>query len=123
MQNLGKFYIGGAWVAPFSSATTPLINPANEDNIADVPMGDARDVNAAVAAAKAVFPSWSQTTVHERAALLRRLLHLYNEAYDEIAELMTREMGTTIGFSKTAQAAVGRMHIEAAIEALDVDCH
>ena len=121
MQNLGKFYIGGAWVAPFSSATTPLVNPASEDHIADVPMGDARDVDAAVAAAKAAFPAWSQTTVAERAGLLRRLLKLYNEAYDEIAELMTREMGTTIGFSKAAQAAVGRMHLEVAIDALEAE--
>ena len=107
MTNVDKFLINGAWVRPQSSATHTLINPANEIPIAEIPMGNAADVDAAVAAAKAAFPSYSMTTREERLELLNRLLDLYNGAYDEIAELMVREMGTQIGFSKAAQAWVG----------------
>ncbi len=119
MKNIDKFYIDGVWRAPMSTQTHALINPATEEQIATLPMASAADVDAAVAAAKAAFPAWSMTSKVERLGLLRRLLDLYNAAYDEIAELMVREMGTTLGFSKAAQAAVGTMHLEAAIEALE----
>mgnify|MGYP003125653561 FL=1 len=65
------------------------------------------------------FDDWQMTSKDERLKLLRRLLELYNERYDDIAELMTREMGTTLDFSKAAQAWDGQAHLEAAIDALD----
>ncbi|OSP54803.1 aldehyde dehydrogenase family protein [Pseudoruegeria sp. SK021] len=117
-MQLDKFYIGGTWVAPQTTDTHALINPATEEQIAAIPMGGTADVDAAVAAARAAFGTWSRTTPAERLQLLRRLLELYNGAYDEIADLMVTEMGTTRAFSRDAQAAVGRMHLEAAIDAL-----
>lgn len=119
MQNIHKFLIGGTWIAPSGTETHALINPATEEKIFDIPMADIADVDAAVAAAKAAFPAWSMSAKAERLGLLRRLLDLYNAAHDEIADLMVREMGTTLAFSKAAQAVVGRMHLEAAIEALE----
>ena len=119
MQYIDRFLINGAWVAPNSSAKHTLINPANEEPICDIPMGDASDVDAAVAAAKAAFLSYSMTTREERLALLTKLLDLYNGAYDEIADLMVQEMGTTAAFSNAAQAWVGRAHLENAISALE----
>lgn len=119
MQNIDKFFIGGTWQKPGSHETHALINPATEEKLADIPMADCADVAAAVAAAKAAFPAWSLTGKEERLKLLRRLLELYTAAYNEFAELMVREMGTTITFSKSAQAAVGKMHLEATIDALD----
>ncbi|MDX8452319.1 aldehyde dehydrogenase family protein [Mesorhizobium sp. VK9D] len=119
MRNIDKFYIDGKWVAPLSKVTHRLINPADETPIAEIPMADAADVDRAVAAAKAAFETYSMTSRDERLVLLRRLLDLYNAAYDEIAELMTREMGTPIAFSKSAQAWVGQAHLEAAIAALE----
>lgn len=119
MRNVGKFYIDGRWVDPISSSTHVLVNPADETPVANIPMAGVEDVDRAVAAAKAAFEHYSMTSREERLALLRRLLDLYNEAYDEIAALMTLEMGTPIEFSKSAQAWVGRAHLEAAIEALE----
>jgi len=118
MRNINKFYIGGQWVDPISTATHALVNPADETVIAHIPIANVADVDRAVAAAKAAFDDYSMTTREERLIMLRRLLDLYNAAYDEIAELMTREMGTPINFSKSAQAWVGRAHLEAAIDAL-----
>lgn len=119
MRNVGKFYIDGRWVDPVSTSTHVLINPADETPLATIPMAGIEDVDRAVAAASRAFETWSMTSCEERLVLLHRLLDLYNGAYDEIAELMMREMGTPIGFSKAAQAWVGRAHLEAAIEALD----
>jgi aldehyde dehydrogenase (NAD+) len=121
MQNIDKFLINGVWQTPNSTERHALINPATEEKVADIPMADTADVDAAVAAAKAAFPDWSITSKDERLRLMRRLLDLYNTAYDEIAELMVQEMGTTLAFSKDAQAAVGTMHLEAAIEALEAE--
>jgi aldehyde dehydrogenase (NAD+) len=121
MNNIGSFYIGGAWVAPRGGDTHPLVNPATEEVICAVPMGDAADVDAAVQAARAAFDGWSQTAPKERLRLLRRLLALYIAAEEELALLMVQEMGTTLRFSREAQVAVGRMHLEAAIEALEAE--
>lgn len=119
MKHIDKFYIDGKWVAPQGKDVHELINPADESVIASIPMANEADVNAAVAAARAAFDDWQMTSKDERLKLLRRLLELYNERYDDIAELMTREMGTTLGFSKAAQAWVGQAHLEAAIDALE----
>lgn len=119
MENMDKFYIGGAWVSPQSADTHPLYNPANEQRTCDIPMANVADVDAAVSAAKSAFESFSMTSQEYRLGLLKRLLELYNDAYDEIAELMVTEMGTTKGFSHAAQAWVGTAHLEATIEALE----
>ena len=119
MDKFDRFYINGQWVKPNGTARHQLINPADESPIGEIPMADLSDVNAAVAAARAAFDDWQLTSKEHRLGLLRRLLALYNEHYDELAELMTREMGTTLAFSKAAQAWVGQAHLEAAIDALD----
>lgn len=120
MHNIVHFYIDGAFVAPLGQDRHSLVNPATEEVIGTVAMASHADVDRAVAAAKAAFDSYSQTTREQRLAWLRRLLELYNESYDEIAELMTLEMGTPAQFSRDAQAWVGREHLEAIIEALEV---
>ena len=119
MNNKGMFYINGAWINPESSEVHTLINPADESAITDIPMGNVIDVNKAVAAAKDAFEDFSMTSKNERLSLLRKLLELYNGAYDEIANLMVLEMGTTKDFSHKAQAWVGRAHLEHAIAALE----
>ena len=62
MQNIANFYINGEWVTPAGQETHRLINPASEAEICKIPMGNERDVDAAVAAAKATnrsfFASW-----------------------------------------------------------------
>ncbi|RHZ96022.1 aldehyde dehydrogenase family protein [Cereibacter sphaeroides] len=121
MRNIDRFFIGGVWTAPLGTDRHRLVNPATEEEIAAIPMASAEDVDRAVAAARAAFEGWQASSKEERLLLLRRLLDLYNEAYDELAELMTREMGTVARFSREAQAWVGRAHLEAAIEALEAE--
>lgn len=119
MENLGKFYIDGQWVAPMSKRTHTLINPATEKPIADVAMASAEDVDRAVEAAKRAFATYGMSTRDDRLDLLRKLLDRYNASYDRMAELMSEEMGSPIQFSRDAQALMGRVHLEAGIKALE----
>ena len=74
MENCLKFYIDGQWVDPVDPKPFDVINPANEQVIGQIMMGNADDVNKAVAAAKKAFPSFSSTTVQERLDLLDAIM-------------------------------------------------
>ena len=118
MKDLRKFYINGQWVDPLVSNDLAVENPATEEPIATISLGAAADVNAAIAAAKAAFPSYSQISVDERIALMENLLKIYMDRYEEMAVAISMEMGAPISFASAAQADTGRGHISAAIDAL-----
>ena len=118
MKDLRKFYVDGEWVDPICANDLAVENPATEELVATISLGAMTDVNRAVAAAKHAFPSYSQTSVDERIALLEKLLTIYADRYDEMAVAISIEMGAPISFSTTAQADCGRGHINAALEAL-----
>ncbi len=65
-----RMFIDGDWTDAASGETATVINPATEEEIAQVPRGDAGDVDRAVAAARAAFETWSQTTPAERSKAL-----------------------------------------------------
>jgi aldehyde dehydrogenase (NAD+) len=56
MKNLSNFYISGQWVNPISEASMPVLNPATEEQIGTVALGNSADVDSAVAAAKSAKP-------------------------------------------------------------------
>jgi aldehyde dehydrogenase (NAD+) len=113
-----QFYIDGAWVDPISKETLDVIDPSTEEPYTKIAMGSAEDVKRAVAAAKAAFQSYSQTSREERLALLQKLLAAYKARYNDIADAITREMGAPTNLSKQAQAAMGVAHISKMIEVL-----
>lgn len=115
----GEFYVDGAWVAPAAPRWFDVIDPATEASIARLALGDATDVDRAVAAARRALPAWSATSVQERVALLKRVVQIYERRYDEFAELMRREMGAPITFARNGQAARGPAHLNALIEVLE----
>ena len=82
MKNVEKFYINGEWVTPKSSITMPVINPANEEEIAKVFLGNQEDVNSAVDAAKNAFDSFSQTSKNERLDLLKKIRSVTSDRYE-----------------------------------------
>ena len=61
-----RMFINGDWVDASEGETTPVVNPATEETIAEVPKGTAADVDRAVEAARTAFESWSQTTPQDR---------------------------------------------------------
>ncbi|HLY30033.1 MAG TPA: aldehyde dehydrogenase family protein, partial [Ktedonobacterales bacterium] len=91
-----KLLIGGEWVAAQASATEPVYNPATGVILAYAPLGGRADVDAAVAAAKAAFPSWAAIPSVERARVLFRYRALLEDHFEELAQLVTRENGKTI---------------------------
>lgn len=118
MYRTNQFYIDGQWVDPIGSEKFELINPANEQRCGMLSMGDERDVDRAVLAAKAAFDSYSQWTTAERIELLERVVFIYKRRYEEFAQAMTLEMGAPITFSRDAQAARGVAHIDEIIRVL-----
>jgi aldehyde dehydrogenase (NAD+) len=119
MKNTDRFYINGAWVQPLSSATLPVINPATEKPITSIAMGNAADAARAIAAARAAFASFSQTSKSYRLELLKKMLVLYNERAEEIAQVVSDEMGAPLQFAREAQVWAGRVHMESTIAALE----
>ncbi|AJE47272.1 aldehyde dehydrogenase family protein [Celeribacter indicus] len=95
------------------------MNPATEEAFATVAMGNSADVDAAVAAAKAAFPSFSRTTRAERLDLLAAIREVYQRRYDEMSAAITEEMGAPISLSDRAQAAVGIGHLDGIVAALE----
>ncbi|MDO8364464.1 MAG: CoA-acylating methylmalonate-semialdehyde dehydrogenase [Actinomycetota bacterium] len=91
-----KNFIAGEWVASASTQAQELTNPATGESLGQVPVGDARDVDRAVAAATAAFPAWRATPAVVRARVLFRLKALMDAHVDEIATLVTKENGKTL---------------------------
>jgi aldehyde dehydrogenase (NAD+) len=112
MKNALKFYIDGAWRTPAGNTRLPVIDPCTETPFAEVALGDPRDVDRAVAAAKRAFATFSLTDPAERIALARRILDVYLTRSDEIADTISREIGAPRQFARNWQAALGRRHLE-----------
>ena len=119
MNNLSNFYIGGAWVDPISDATMPVLNPATEAQIGSVAMGNVADVDRAVAAAKAAFESFSQTSKSDRLALLGKLKTVTEKRIEDLAQAMRMEMGAPITMARDAQADAAVGHLQGFIDALE----
>ena len=86
-------YIDGKWTPAESGNTLAVHNPADESVLAHVADGSAIDAERALAAAAAAQPSWAQTAPRERSEILRRAYELILECTDELAAIMTAEMG------------------------------
>jgi betaine-aldehyde dehydrogenase len=93
-----SLYINGQFVAPESSATIDVVDPATGDTIGRVPDAGAGDVARAVAAARAAFDTgaWKDTTAQDRGRILFRLAEIVRQRADELAELETRNTGKPI---------------------------
>jgi aldehyde dehydrogenase (NAD+) len=106
VRHPGKLFIGGEWVDPAGTDVIEVINPATEAVLATVPAGTAADVDQAVAAAKAAFPGWSATTPGERSGYLSAVAKQLTDRAEDIATLISAEMGSPIGFSTAVQVGL-----------------
>ena len=112
-------YINGQWVASLGGRRHDVINPATEEACTAITLGTPADVDAAVAAARAAFPAFSQTSVAERVALLDRVIAAYKARMGDIAAAISEEMGAPISFATMAQAPAGLGHFLSAKRALE----
>jgi aldehyde dehydrogenase (NAD+) len=100
------------------AAAATVVNPATEQPIAKVTLGDDDDVDCAVAAARRAFAGWSMTPPAERAALLDRVHGLLLQRLELFAQVLTCEMGAAITFARRAQVPLAAEHIRVARENL-----
>jgi len=96
------FYINGQWVAPVTPHDFDVINPADEQAYAVISLGSPADVDKAVAAARAAFETYSQTSREQRLALLEKLAEIYSARSSEMAETISREMGAPMTLATNA---------------------
>ena len=119
MKNLSKFYIAGEWVNPISDNMMPVLNPATEEQIGTIALGNITDVENAVAAAKSAFDSFSLISKADRLALLNELKRLTRKRFEDLAQAMRMEMGAPITMARDAQADAAIGHLQGYIEALE----
>ena len=93
-------FIGGAFVPPASNAYFDDVEPATGKPFAEIPDSDARDVDAAVLAAKRAFPAWSKTPSEERSRVLLRLADLIEKNFDELARCESQDNGKPLSLAK-----------------------
>ncbi|HLR04008.1 MAG TPA: NAD-dependent succinate-semialdehyde dehydrogenase [Virgibacillus sp.] len=91
--------INGEWVGQDLN-TMDVINPATNENIGTVPVGGEKETNQAIDAAHKAFASWSKETAYVRSGMLKRLNELMLENTEELAQIMTLEMGKPINESR-----------------------
>ena len=118
MQRRTDFYINGQWTPPAVANDFEVINPADESPFATISLGGKADVDKAVAAARAAFDTWSDTSREERLALLEKLAEIYAARTGEMAVAISNEMGAPMVLATQAQAAAGLGHIKAFIRTL-----
>ena len=119
MEKLQKFYINGEWVDPLSGATMAVLNPATEQQIGIVALGNAADVDHAVTAANAAFEKFSQTNKEQRLALLKKVKAITEARFEDLAQAMRMEMGAPITMAREAQADAAIGHLDGFITALE----
>ncbi|TDC53518.1 aldehyde dehydrogenase [Actinomadura sp. KC345] len=114
MREHDRLFIGGEWAAPAGTGTIDVISPHTEEVIGRVPEGTEADIDAAVAAARRAFDEgpWPRMTPAERAEIVGRLSAVYAERQQEMADLVTAEMGSPIMFSVFGQAAIPQMVLQ-----------
>jgi len=118
IKDCRQFYIDGKWTNPDKPHDFPVINPANEEPIATISLGSPVDLDKAVTVARKAFPSYSETTVPERLALLKKIIEIYQSKIGEMAETISLEMGAPTWLAKAAQAPVGLAHLNEIVKVL-----
>ena len=89
-------YINGQFTSGNASERIPVINPATEEILDEVPRGTEEDAIAAVVAASASFRNWKRTPANQRTAALHQIAAKIRAHHDELVELLTKEEGKPI---------------------------
>jgi 1-pyrroline dehydrogenase len=90
-------FIGGDFVDSASGRTLEVINPANDQAIANVPASGGEDVDRAVEAAERAFETWQHTTPQDRSLMLLKLADLLEARADELGRLESQNAGKPVG--------------------------
>ncbi|AMA74672.1 MULTISPECIES: NAD-dependent succinate-semialdehyde dehydrogenase [Aneurinibacillus] len=100
MTETKRMFINGEWVESESGKTLKVVSPATGEQVGIVSAGDERDARKAIDAAAEAFKAWSQLTARERSKYLYKLYDLVRENRDELAGIISAEMGKPIREAK-----------------------
>ena len=103
MTSYEQHYYDGAWRASSGTETVAVISSATEAEIARVPRGTADDVDKAVKAARRGFEVWSRVPVEDRAQWLEKLAAAMKTRVPQLAEAISHEVGTALGYATKVQ--------------------
>jgi aldehyde dehydrogenase (NAD+) len=101
-----KLFIGGEWVEPSGSGSIEVVDSTTEEVMGRVPEGTPEDIDSAVAAAREAFETWSQTSLSDRADACRAIGTALAARAEELAAIMTREVGMPYGLCQRIQAGL-----------------
>ncbi len=118
MLNKKNFYINGKWVKPDSEKEIKVINPANEDVCTLITLGNKKDIDTAVSAAKEALKLWGYSPKEERIDYLEKLYTLYKQRWDDFTNAIVLEMGAPKEFASKLQVGAGAAHIKSFIKYL-----
>ena len=118
MLNKKNFYINGKWVKPDSEKEIKVINPANEDVCTLITLGNKKDIDTAVSAAKEAFKLWGYSPKEERIDYLEKLYTLYKQRWNDFTNAIVLEMGAPKEFASKLQVGAGAAHIKSFIKYL-----
>ncbi len=106
MRTQDSLYIDGQWVPSTGTGTIEVVNASTEEVMGSIPEGTPDDVDRAVAAARSAFDGWSTTEPSERAKVLRAICDGLQARGEEIAEVITGEVGMPLALSRRIQAGL-----------------
>ncbi|HEX4325906.1 MAG TPA: aldehyde dehydrogenase family protein [Burkholderiales bacterium] len=105
MKTYDKLYINGAWAASSGGKAIDVINATTEEVMGRIPEGTEADANAAIAAARAAFDGWSQTTPAKRGEYLAAIQAKLKERAEELARTITGEVGVPLKIAQRVMVA------------------
>lgn len=103
MSSYDRHYYDGAWQTSSGTETVAVISSATEAEVARVPRGTADDVDKAVKAARRGFEAWSRVPVEDRAQWLEKLAAAMKTRVPQLAEAISHEVGTALGYATKVQ--------------------
>src|SRR3569623_1488519 len=104
-----KCFIGGHWVTQISGDTLTVENPSDGATIAQIPRGNAADIDAVVAAARAALNgAWGRTPAAERGRILARIGRLVLERVEDLARIEALDVGTPLQQARADAVALAR---------------
>jgi aldehyde dehydrogenase (NAD+) len=121
MLEYKELYVGGRWAAPASDRRIPVVSPHSEQPVGGTPEATEADVDRAVEAARRAFDEgpWSRAEPAERLAAVQRFAAAYLARQEELAELISTEMGAPLWFSHVGQVGATAMALEAFLAAAE----
>ncbi|MEN5240114.1 MULTISPECIES: aldehyde dehydrogenase family protein [Pseudomonas] len=103
MREYNRLFIDGRWQQPLGQGMAEVIDPASEAVAGKVPLGNEADVERAVQAARRAFADWSRTPSSVRAGYIRALADQLKARADEMAAVITSELGMPVQWCRPVQ--------------------